>query len=108
MDLQEHKNIVNQLLSMVTSENQAAASELLTKLSDDYTETTTALSEKTKSVDDLTANNEVLRDVNAKLFLKVGTTETLSKGSDPLPNVSEQEIETKSYDDLFNDKGELI
>ena len=110
MDLQEHRNIVNQLLSMVTSENQATASELLTTLSEDYNETTTLLSEATKSVNDLTVNNEVLRDVNAKLFLKVGTTETLSKGSENIPNVSEQEneIETKSFDDLFNEKGELI
>ena len=79
MTRDEHKNIVNRLLAMATPENQANASDLLTQLTDDYEKTLTDFEAATANVTQLTANNETLRQVNAKLFLKVGETDRKSE-----------------------------
>lgn len=103
MTRDEHKNIVNQLLGMVTPESQANASNLLTQLTEDY-ESTLSIFEATATANEtLTANNETLRDVNAKLFLKVGHVDTKKTTEH-----TEPDEEKPSFDSLFNEKGELI
>lgn len=105
MTREEHKNIVNQLLGMATPENQATASELLTRLTDDYEETLTAHETASASVATLTANNETLRKVNADLFLRVG----VGKPQDPAQEPHKEEPETElTFEKLFNEKGELM
>lgn len=105
MTRDEHKAIVNQLLTMATPEQQATASELLTQLTDDYEQTLTGLEQANANVTTLTANNETLREVNAKLFLKVGHTDkTPNPNKDPNPEPENQ----LKFEALFNEKGELI
>ena len=106
MTRDEHKQIVNQMLGLVSAENQATASELLTKLTDDYEETLTSNETLTSTNATLTANNEKLRSVNADLFLKVGVTKKENKEG----KKEQEETEDKklSFDELFNEKGELI
>lgn len=106
MTREEHKNIVTQLLGMVTPENQANASQLLTNLSEDY-ETTLTTSETLHGQHEaLQKNFETLRNVNAELFLKVGATNPNKK---PDPQKEEpSELEGLTFEKLFNDKGELL
>lgn len=105
MTRDEHKQAIQRLLGMVSPDHQANASELLTNLSEDYEQTLTASETASARVEELTKNNETLRDVNAKLFLKVG-----SVPSEPQPSEPQQEPERQpiSIDSLFNEKGELI
>jgi hypothetical protein len=105
MTRDEHKQIVNRLLGMVAPDHQANASELLTNLSEDYEQTLTASETATTRVEELTKNNETLRDVNAKLFLKVGSVPNEPQPSEPK---TEPERTPISIDSLFNEKGELI
>ena len=108
MTRDEHKNAVNQLLSMVTPEQQAAASELLTTLSDDYEQTLTNVETLTTRNETLTTNNETLREVNAKLFLKVGQTEKDNHDNPGQGKGGEgNEPPTLNYEDLFDEKGAL-
>lgn len=107
MTRDEHKNIVNQLLAMATPEQQAAASTLLTQLTDDYEQTLTDFETATANVQTLTTNNETLREVNAKLFLRVGTTEKETHKETEKGGGSGAEPEL-TYEALFNEKGELI
>lgn len=107
MDLSAHNEITAQLLGMVTPENQAKASELLTSLTEDYSEVSTNIEAQTKSIADLKANNETLRDVNAKLFLKVGSSEPPKPSPITSPDNEEAVMERKSFDDLFTENGEL-
>lgn len=106
MTRDDHKNIVNQLLAMATPENQASASDLLTQLTDDYEKTLTDFENATANVTQLTQNNETLRQVNAKLFLKVGETD---KGNDPGKGNDNggDDMPQINFEDLFNEKGEL-
>lgn len=107
MTRDEHKNIVNQLLTMATPEQQAAASELLTQLTDDYEKTLTDYETATANVATLTENNETLREVNAKLFLKVGQTEsTIHKETKPDEGDEGGENQL-TFEALFDEKGGL-
>ena len=106
MTRDEHKQIIQKMLGMVTPENQANASELLTQLSDDYEQTLTASETLTANNATLTANNEKLRQVNADLFLKVGTTNKETHNQNA--NNQQQEENKLTFDGLFNEKGELL
>lgn len=109
MTREEHKEIIQKMLGMVTPENQATASELLTQLSDDYETTLTNSETLTTTNATLTENNEKLRKVNADLFLKVGTT-TKEQNNNNMnnPNNQGQEDNELTFDGLFNEKGELL
>lgn len=110
MERTEHKNIINQLMTMVSSEHQADASMLLTQLSDDYEQTLTLSETANASVQELTERNEKLRAVNADLFLKVGTTTQSVTNNNETGGQSEDapQQEKMTFESLFNEKGELI
>ena len=109
MTRDEHKAIVNQLLTMATPENQAAASDLLTQLTDDYEQTLTSNETLTASNETLTSNNETLRQVNAKLFLRVGETEKNMNNHSTNTEQGNGGNENKmTFEALFNEKGELL
>ena len=107
MTRDEHKQAIRDLMGMIASEHQARASELLTNLSDDYEQTLTASEQATANVQTLTQNNETLRAVNAKLFLRVGETEKETHKQETNHDKQKEEEKTLSFDDLFNEKGEL-
>lgn len=109
MTREEHKQIIQKMLGMVTPENQANASELLTQLSDDYEQTLTASETLTANNATLTANNEKLRQVNADLFLKVGTTNKETHNNNNQASNGQEQPETEmKFESLFNEKGELL
>lgn len=109
MKREEHKAIIDEMMKLATPENQARACELLTQLSDDYEQTLTASETLTADNATLTANNEKLRQVNADLFLKVGTTnkETHIENKNN-NNGQERELPEMTFEKLFNEKGELL
>lgn len=108
MTRDEHKAMVQKMLAMVTPENQAGASEILTQLSDDYEKTLTESETLTKANETLTANNEKLRQVNADLFLKVGTTKTETHNEQQNNADNQGNEKPLPFEALFNEKGELI
>lgn len=106
MTREELKQLAAELMGFASADHQARTSEILTTISEGF-ETTLSESEQAQTrVAELTANNETLRDVNAKLFLKVGNKPEPTPTPEPTP-----EIEPKpqlSFDKLFNEKGELL
>ena len=108
MKREDHKEIIQKMLGMVTPDNQADASKLLTQLSEDYEETLTAFETASTNVQELTSKNETLREVNADLILKVGTSK---KETDVDENNNSDVIDEENkmtFEALFNEKGELI
>ncbi len=109
MTRDEHKNAVNQLLGMIAAEHQAAASELLTNLSDGFNTTLNDLETANGNVQSLTGDNEALRKANMKLFLRVGETDKeIHKKQDNPSHDKNEENDTLRFEALFNEKGELI
>lgn len=107
MKRDEHKNLINEMLGLVSADHQARASEILTSLSEDYETVLTESEGNATRVSELTANNETLRAVNAKLFLKVGEVPN-TPPNNPTPPTEDPDKPTITFESLFNDKGELI
>lgn len=103
---EEHAALIHDIAANLT--DQSKVTEMLTRLSNDYTEMT----EKVAKLPQLEKDNENLRSVNMKLFLQVGDK---PKGTGKEVDAKEQQetgeitnTETKpKFDDLFNEKGEL-
>ena len=100
---------MNTLLGLATPETQAQVSAILTEMSGEVDGIFARSAELCTTNERLTADNETLRSVNTKLFLKVGE---VPKGgnpnTDPEPPVDNGIDETLTYENLFNDKGELM
>lgn len=108
MTRDEHKQIVTDMLKLVTPENQASASEMLAKLTTDYEETLTGLETANASVTKLTSDFENLRRVNADLFLQVGNTKKTIHEEENNNDDNDDEENKMTFEALFNEKGDLI
>ena len=106
MTLEEFKNATAALLGMVGADNQAAASEQLTALSDAFEQNFNALETANGNITKLSENNEKLRKTNMDLFLRVGST-TKEKETDDTSASDKDSGEPLKYENLFNEKGEL-
>ena len=93
---------------MVDTSKQGEATDLLTKLSEDYEEVLTNGETLTQTNKDLTERNEKLREVNSKLFLKVGEIPNKENNNNNNNNEDNGNTEPLQYEALFNQKGELI
>ena len=108
MTREEIKQRMNELLGLASAEHQAKASEILTGLSDEFEKVLNTSEYNARQVTEFTERHETLRDVNAKLFLKVGATDKETPKTETA-NVKTVESEnTITFDNLFNEKGELI
>lgn len=107
MTRDEHRRLVQEMIGLVNADHQARASEILTSLSDDYDTVLTESEGHANRVTELTANNETLRSVNAKLFLKVGEVPNAPPKEQTPPSES-SDIPNITFESLFNDKGDLI
>lgn len=104
MTREEHKAAVQNIMRMIAPEHQAAASEALATLTNDYEQTLTQQETAQSDVQRLTSDNEALRSANMQLFLKVGNT---NPTPNPTPTPEPKEEEPLPFADLFDEKGEL-
>ncbi|MBO5810458.1 MAG: hypothetical protein J6R32_06480, partial [Bacteroidales bacterium] len=105
---EEVKKDLQELIKLVSPENQARTSELLTAITEDVDGVYTDLDTANTRVTEITADNENLRNTNMKLFLKVGETEKKNH-TDPETNPDKtDDPKPVDFNTLFNDKGELI
>lgn len=100
MTLEEHAALISNVLNNLAE--QGTVSELLTQISEDYAETTAALNAAQAENETLKAEVENLKENNMKLFLKV--TQPIK---DSESEESEEEPENVSFDELFDENGEL-
>lgn len=100
MTTEEFNAAVNSLLSMA-GDNQGEMSEILTNMRVHNDELTATIDTAKKSADDLTAQNESLRNANMKLFLQIG--------EKPAEQPQQQLPENKkpTFDELFDENGGL-
>lgn len=104
MNKEKFTEIMNQIKEKVTDET-GEVSNLLADLYDGFdgvfNERDTL---KTKNTE-LNTNNETLKEQNMKLYLRVGQPTDTSKAGADSDKGNDDEM---SYDDLFNEEGELI
>ena len=80
--------------------DQAKVSTLLTELTEHNDEIVVDFTTATTQSEQLTTDNEKLRQANMNLFLKIGT----DKKEDPQ---HQEEDTTPKFEDLFDENGEL-
>lgn len=100
MTREEHTKLIRDIRASLGDE--AKVTEILTNLSDDYGTVLTAAETDKANAEKLVKDNEGLRDVNMRLFLKVGSPDTGGK-SETVVEKSEM-----TFDKLFNEKGGLL
>ncbi len=98
MDNETFVGIMNQIKEKATDETGEIAN-LLSDLYGGFNSRLNEVNTLTEANNTLKANNEMLKEQNMKLFLKVG-----NEKANPEP----QNTGKLKYDDLFNEKGELI
>ena len=99
MDNDTFLGIINQIKEKTSDET----GEIANLLSDLYTGFNGRLNEVanlTEANTTLKSNNEALKEQNMKLFLKVG--------NEVKPVINSEHTQKRSYESLFNEKGELI
>lgn len=88
-------------LAMESVGDQAQLSTILSGLSDVYSTKITEVETATTTATQLTSDNEKLRKANMDLFLKVGADVTKQQDQQKV------EDDTPTFDDLFDEKGNL-
>lgn len=104
MTLDEMKAKIASIIGLVTPESQATASEILTELTVESERLYTEIAAVNTSISELAAANEKLREANTNLFLQVGTTKAKEEETTEEETTEE---ETPTFDDLFDEKGDL-
>ena len=104
-----------QVKDMVTNimenlDDQGKIQNILNDFVTDYTDTLTQHETLTKDKESLIGLNENLRNVNNKMMSQIGDLSFLTKKEEEKQKeIEEQEKENElSFENLFNEKGELI
>lgn len=104
----EKQEFLTRMTAIGTCDDDVQRRELLSALSEevgkDYDNLAT-LTDRNKSLLD---DNETLRSANMKLFLRVGESKEDSERKKDETGIEQKEAPKKrSFDDLFNEKGEI-
>lgn len=101
MTKEEHTKAIQEIRKLV-QDDDGKITELLTNLSDAYGEIIAENSDYQLKNEKLKNDNEKLRDTNMRLFLKVGSPKEESE-----EKPEEKEEEKLTFENLFDEKGEL-
>lgn len=101
MTKEEHTQAIQDIRKLV-NDDDGKITELLTNLSDDYGKILAENSDFQLKNEKLKNDNEKLRDTNMRLFLKVGSPKEESE-----EKPEEKEEEKLTFENLFDEKGEL-
>ena len=99
----EKQEFLNRVTAIGSCDDDVQRRELLTQLSEEASKDYDAMATLTETNKTLTNDNEALRSANMKLFLRVGET----KEGNNSDNSTNNEGSNLTYENLFNEKGEL-
>lgn len=99
----------DELLSLIgslrnQSDDEEARQNLITQISDEITGVYTSLETSNSANRELVTANEQLRSANMKLFQKIGA----EPEGKPTDKGDEEPPKKRSFDELFNEKGEFV
>lgn len=101
----------DEFLKLITDigqcEDDVERRNMLATLSEEVTKDYDTLDTLTSDNETLKTEREKLRQANMELFLKVGHVKDPNKTKEDETGIKENENEKKSFNDLFNEKGDL-
>lgn len=101
MKKEEHTAKLMEIKEKTHETDDGAISNLLADLSDDYGVLLSKIDEITLQNEKLKNDNDNLRDSNMRLFLRVG------KAPEPDESSKGEEPKKRTYENLFDEKGDL-
>lgn len=103
MDKKEYSEKIMAIKKLTHETDDGKIADLLSELSDGYGELSASFDDISLKNEKLTHDNESLRDTNMRLFLRVGQSYPGGGNDEQL----ETDKPKRSFEDLFNEKGEL-
>lgn len=102
MEKQEFLDLMN---NIGTCEDEVQRRELIASAIEGASADYDSLAELTTKNENLTSDNEKLRDANMKLFLRVGESKQSDEMKKDTTGIDNKEIQKKDFKDLFDEKG---
>lgn len=103
--------VKEEFLKLITDigscDDEVERRELLAQLSEEASKDYDNMATLTETNETLMNDNETLRSANMKLFLRVGEEKNADEKRKDETGVDDKKIEKRSFDDLFNEKGEI-
>ena len=103
--------VKEEFLKLITDigscDDEVQRRELLAQLSEEASKDYDNMATLTETNETLMNDNETLRSANMKLFLRVGEEKNADEKRKDETGVDNKSIEKRSFDDLFNEKGEI-
>lgn len=99
----EKQDLLNRITAIGSCDNDAERREMLTQLSEEASKDYDTLATLTEQNNNLLNDNEALRSANMKLFLRVGENRNDNRND----NHEQESNKELTYENLFNEKGEL-
>ena len=103
LNKEDFKNLITSIKEKLDDTTQALVSEELLNVLTNYNLAVDEVESKTKSIADLTKDNEELLKVNGRLFQKIGFQKDETETEDP-----KSEDEEIKLEEIINEKGEMI
>lgn len=103
LNKEDFKNLITSIKEKLDDTTQALVSEEFLNVLTNYNLAIDEIDSKTKSISDLTKDNEELLKVNGKLFQKIGFEKDETETEDP-----KSEDEEIKLEEIINEKGEMI
>ena len=103
----EKQEFLERVTAIGTCEDDAERRELLTQLSEEASKDYDTIATLTDENSNLRTKNETLRDANMQLFLRVGENKNPDEQKGDITGVHVEENKKRSFDELFNEKGEI-
>lgn len=100
----EKQDFLNRISEIGTCEDDVQRRELLSALSEEASKDYDNMSTLTETNKNLSSDNEMLRQANMKLFLRVGESKDPDKVKENETGMKEEDKKL-SFDDLFDEKG---
>lgn len=103
----QKQEFIDAITQIGLCEDETERRELLATLRESAEKDYDTLSQLSESNEQLTKDNETLRDANMKLFLRVGSEKTDSDRKKDETGIDNPPPTKRDFSELFNEKGEI-
>ncbi|MBQ8426175.1 MAG: hypothetical protein IJX16_00220 [Clostridia bacterium] len=103
----EKQEFLNRVVAIGQCDDDVQRRELLSQLSEEAGKDYDNLATLTETNATLLNERETLREANMKMFLRIGEAKDAEVVKENETGIKKEEPVKKSFDDLFNEKGEI-
>lgn len=103
----EKQEFLDRVVAIGSCDDEVQRRELLSQLSDEASKDYDNLATLTETNSSLLTDNEKLRSANMQLFLRIGESKDETERKKDETGIKDEPPKKRSFDNLFNEKGEI-